>query len=317
MDSLIVMTLHIFPEDRVHYYWDRELEPVIRVSPGDTVYYELREVSDGQINPASNPEVLREIDWGRVYPLAGPVYVEGAEAGDALEVEVLDIHPGPWGWSAIIPGFGLLEDEFREPKLKIWDLSYGDHTYFREDIKIPLEPFCGTMGVAPKESGKRAVMPPGMHGGNMDIKHLMRGSRLLLPVWVDGALFSVGDPHAAQGDGEVCVTGIEAPMHLSLRFKLRKRMNLDAPQYITPPRPRCISDEAGYHSTLGIGPDLFEASRDAIRRMVNFIADRWKMERWEAYILCSVVVDLKLSEVVDKPNWIVSAHLPLSIFQDK
>ncbi len=311
-----MMTLHIFPEDRVHYTWDRDLEPVIRISPGDTVSYELREVSDGQIGPTSTPEALRRIDWSRVYPLAGPVYVEGAEVGDALEVEVLDIHPGPWGWSAIIPGFGLLEEEFREPRLKIWDLSHGDHTYFREDIRIPLDPFCGTMGVAPREAGRRAVMPPGFHGGNMDIKHLTRGSKLLLPVWVDGGLFSVGDPHAAQGDGEVCVTAIEAPMHLSLRFNLRKRVNLDAPQYLTPPR-RCELGAAGYHATMGIGPDLLRASQDAVRRMVNLIAERWRMERWEAYILCSIVVDLKIVEVVDKPNWIVSAHLPLSIFQDK
>lgn len=309
------MTLHIFPRDRIHFKWDNRIEPVIRISPGDAVVYELREVTDGQITPTSTREVLSEVDWERVYPLSGPVYVEGAEAGDALEVEILDIHPRGWGWSAIFPGFGLLEDEFKEPKIKIWDLSPGDHTYFRDDIKIPLDPFCGTMGVAPPEAGQWEVMPPGRHGGNMDIRHLTKGAKLILPVWVEGALFSVGDPHAAQGDGEVCVTGIEAPMDLSLRFQLRKDAGIDAPQFVTPGPLTSKYDGAGYHATLGIGPSLMEASRDAVRRMVDHISGRWGMERWEAYILCSVVVDLKISEIVDKPNWIVTAYLPRGIFE--
>ena len=309
------MAFHIFPKDRVHYKWDNSLVPVIRISSGDTVVYELREVSDGQLTPTSAHEALNEMDWGRVYPLAGPVYVEGAEVGDALEVDVLDIHPRGWGWSAIIPGFGLLEDEFKEPRLKIWDLSPGDYAYFRDDIRIPLDPFCGTMGVAPSEAGRREVMPPGRHGGNMDIRHLTRGVKLILPIWVEGALFSVGDPHAAQGDGEVCVTGIEAPMDVSLRFHVRKKEGIDAPQFTTPGPLTSKYDTAGYHATLGMGPDLREASKDAVRRMVDYISGRWEMERWKAYILCSVVVDLKISEIVDKPNWIVAAYLPMGIFE--
>ena len=310
------MKFHLFPEDKVHYKWDNSLEPAIRVSPGDVVVYELREVSDGQITPQSTADVLSRLDWDRLYPLAGPTYIEGAEPGDALEVEILDIHAKGWGWSATIPGFGLLE-EFDEPRLKIWDLSPGDHTYFREDIRIPLDPFCGTMGVAPLEEGEHPVMPPGRHGGNMDLRHLTRGSRLLLPVWVEGALFSLGDGHAAQGDGEVCVTAIEAPLHVSLRFRLRKKMGLLAPRIITPGPLTRRYDEAGYYVTMGIGPDLMEASRRAVKEMVEYFSEEHRMELWEAYMLCSIVVDLKITEVVDKPNWIVSAYLPRSIFLKK
>lgn len=309
------MVFHIFPRDEVHYKWDNSIEPVIRISPGDTVVYELKEVTDDQITPTSTYEVLNNVDWDRVYPLSGPVYVEGSEGGDALEVEILDIHTKGWGWSAIFPGFGLLEDEFKEPKLRIWDLSNGVYTSFRDDIKIPLDPFCGTMGVAPPEAGLREVMPPGIHGGNMDIRHLTKGAKLILPIWMEGALFSVGDPHAAQGDGEVCVTGIEAPMDVSLRFQLRKNAEIDAPQFITPGPLTRKYDGEGYHATMGIGSSLMEASRDAVRRMVDHISERWGIERWEAYILCSVVVDLKISEIVDKPNWIVTAYLPLGIFE--
>ncbi|MFP3952052.1 MAG: acetamidase/formamidase family protein [Candidatus Bathyarchaeia archaeon] len=308
------MVFHIFPRDEVHYKWDKSLEPVIRVSPEDTVVYELREVSDGQITPASTHEVIEEIDWNRVYPLSGPVYVEGAEVGDALQVEILDIHPRGWGWSAIIPGFGLLEDEFDEPKLKIWDLSQGDYTPFNEEVKIPLDPFCGTMGLAPPEAGEREVMPPGRHGGNMDNRHLTKGTVLLLPVWVEGGLLSIGDAHAAQGDGEVCVTGIECPMNVSLRIQVKKNAGIDAPQFTTPGPLTSKYDADGYHATMGIGPDLMEASRDAVRHMIDYISDRGGMKRWEAYILCSVVVDLKISEIVDKPNWVVTAYLPLRIF---
>jgi acetamidase/formamidase len=316
------MVFHIFPPDKVHYKWDESLEPAIYVNPGDTVVYELREVSDGQITPESTKEVIKEIDWNRVYPLSGPVYVEGADVGDAIQVEVLDIHPRGWGWSAIIPGFGLLEDEFDQPKLKIWDLSSGDYTYFRDDIKIPLDPFCGTMGLAPPVGGGRDVMPPGRHGGNMDIRHLTKGTVLHLPVWVKGGLLSIGDSHAAQGDGEVCVTGIESPMNVSLRIQVKKHAGIDAPQFRTPGPLTSKYDKDGYHVTMGVSSDLMEASRDAVRRMVKYISkgwemEGWEMEGWEAYILSSVVVDLKISEIVDKPNWIVTAYLPLGIFERK
>ena len=305
---------HVMPADRVHYRWDNAIPPVLEIEPGDEVIYDLREVSDGQINPGSTARDLPHLDMARVYPLAGPIAVKGARPGDVLEIEMLELTAGSWGWSGINPGFGLLPEEATEPYLHIWDLSEGVATELRPGIRIPLDPFCGTIGVAPEEPGSHSVMPPGRFGGNMDVRHLTRGSTLFLPVWVDGALFSCGDPHAAQGDGEVCVSAIEAPLQARLRFGLRKDQSIPGPQFsVTGPlTPKC--DRRGYYATTGIGPDLMEAARAATRAMLDHLVRRYRLGRQEAYVLCSVAVDLKISEVVDAPNWIVSAYLPLAIF---
>lgn len=306
---------HYYPEEQVHYVWDPEIEPALTVSPGDAVVYQTREVSDGQIQRDSTAGVLDDLDWSRLYPLAGPVAVEGAEPGDTLEVEVVDIHTVGWGWTAVIPGFGLLSDEFTEAYLKVFDLSPGDHTMFREDIAIPIDPFLGTMGVCPNVSDRPVIMPPGPFGGNMDTRHLTRGSRLFLPVQVEGALFSCGDAHAAQGDGEVCVTGIEAPMYSVLRFDLHKDRSLPAPQFQVPGQLTPRSEGAGWYATTGVSTDLMQATRDSIRAMVEHLSREYRLEPVEAYALASLVVDLKISEIVDQPNWIVSSYLPLSIFR--
>jgi acetamidase/formamidase len=305
---------HVMPADRVHYRWDNSIRPVLEIEPGDEVIYDLREVSDGQINPASTARDLPRLDMARVYPLAGPIAVKGARPGDVLEIEMLELTASHWGWSGINPGFGLLPEEATEPYLHIWDLSAGTATELRPGIRIPLDPFCGTIGVAPETPGSHPVMPPGRFGGNLDIRHLTQGSTLFLPVWVDGALFSCGDPHAAQGDGEVCVSAIEAPMRARLRFGLRKDQSIPGPQFsVTGPlTPKC--DRRGYYATTGIGPDLMEAARAATRAMLDHLVRRYRLGRQEAYVLCSVAVDLKISEVVDAPNWIVSAYLPLAIF---
>jgi acetamidase/formamidase len=305
---------HYFPEDKVHYVWDNELDPALTVAPGDTVVYRTREVSDGQISPSSTTEDLAALDWERLYPLAGPVAVEGAEPGDAVEVEVLDIHTEGWGWAAVLPGFGLLEEDFSEAYLKVFDLSPGDYTLFKDNIAIPIEPFFGTMGVSPVGSEKPLIMPPGPFGGNMDTRHLVKGSRILLPVQVSGALFSVGDAHAAQGDGEVCVTGIECPMYAALRFDLHKGRNLPAPQFATPGPLTPRVEGGGWYATMGVNEDLMQAAKDSLRAMVEHISTTYHIEPVEAYVLSSLVVDLKISEIVDRPNWIVSSYLPLAIF---
>jgi len=292
------------------------LEPVLFVSSGDAVEYELREVSDGQITQDSGPNALEYLDSDRLYPLAGPTYVQDAQQGDVLEIDILDTKAGDWGWSAIMPDFGLLQDEFDKPRLKIWDLSLNDQAFFREDIRVPIEPFCGTMGVAPADEADLEVMPPGRHGGNMDLKHLIKGSTLFLPVWVEGGLFSLGDGHAAQGDGEVCGTAIEAPVHVKLRFKLRKNCRLNEPSAFVPSVSRTPSGE-GYYVTLGRSPDLFDAAKSAVRQVVDHVSEEYGMQRWEAYMLSSVATDLKIAEIVDRPYWIVSAFLPLSIFLKK
>lgn len=302
------------PAGRVHFQWDNSLEPVLEVEAGDVVHYELQEVSGGQITPTSTAADLSRMDMGRVYPLAGPLFIAGAVPGDALEVEVVDLRPGPWGWTSILPGFGLLPDAFPEPHLRIWDLTARDYAELRRDIRIPLAPFLGTMGVASDQAGAFPVMPPGKFGGNMDIRHLTKGSTLLVPVWVEGALFSCGDAHSAQGDGEVCISAIESPMSATLRFGTRKNVRLPAPQFTTRGPLTPGQDRKGYYATTGIAPDLMDGAKAAVGAMIDHLVRTYKLSREDAYVLCSVAVDLKISEVVDKPNWIVSAYLPLSIF---
>ncbi|MCF8567659.1 acetamidase/formamidase family protein [Alicyclobacillus tolerans] len=305
---------HFFPNDKVHYTWDVAHEPVLRIQSGDTVIFETRDVSDGQFGPSSTTEDVANLDWNRVYPLAGPVYVEGAEAGDTLAVEVLNMHPLGWGWTAVLPGLGLLAEDFPNAYLRAFDLSDGKYIYFRDDIKIPIEPFFGTMGVCPKDARSQSVMPPGVFGGNMDTRQLTIGTTLLLPVQVEGALFSCGDAHAAQGDGEVCVTGLECPMYASLRFRLLKGRKIPAPQFETSGALTQKVNHAGFYGTTGVGPDLMAAAQDALRAMVDHVSRKYEMSSEDAYLLASLCVDLKISEIVDAGQYVVSALLPLAVF---
>jgi len=305
---------HFVPKDKVHTKWNNALPPALTVDPGDVVVFEAEEVTGGQLTPSSTAEDLTTLDFDKIYPLAGPVAVQGAEPGDVLEIDILDLKPGDWGWSALLPGFGLLAEDFKDPYIKIWDLSNGETAELRPGIVIALEPFCGTMGVAPAEPGEHFIMPPGPFGGNMDIRHLNAGNTLLLPIQVAGGLFSLGDCHAVQGDGEVCVTAIECPMTVTLRLTLRKDLSIQEPQF-TCKGPLTRHDSAGYHVTTGIGPDLMEDAQKAVRYMIEWLQREHGLGREEAYILCSVVGDLKISQVVDQPNWIVSFYMPLSVFQ--
>jgi acetamidase/formamidase len=306
---------HRLSDEQVHFTWDVGNEPVLVIDPGDTVVLWTRDVSDNQIGPDSDPSVIAEIDWDRVYPLNGPIAIEGAQPGDTLVVEVLDIHCQGWGWTAILPGLGLLPDDFPDAYLRIFDLSNGDVAYMREDIAIPLEPFFGTMGVCPAGASAQPVMPPGTFGGNMDTRQLVRGSTLYLPVQVERALFSCGDAHGAQGDGEVCVTGLEAPMFATLRFGLEKGRSIPAPQYRTPAPLTPRVNSAPFYGTTGVGADLYVASQDAVRAMVEHISATYELGREDAYLLCSLAVDLKISELVDAGQYIVSALLPEAIFR--
>ncbi|MDA0163975.1 acetamidase/formamidase family protein [Solirubrobacter ginsenosidimutans] len=306
---------HYCPTDRVHYTWDTGNEPLLTVADGDTVVFETRDVFDDQLGPDSDTSALAGVDWERVYPLAGPVYVEGAEPGDTLAVELVDLHTKGWGWTAILPGFGLLSEDFSEPYLRIFDLSRGDMTQFREDISIPLTPFMGTMGVCPAGAAAQSIMPPGTFGGNMDTRQLVKGTTLFLPVQVEGALFSTGDAHACQGDGEICVTGLEAPMYAVMRFHVQKGRTIPAPQYRTAPGPLTPAVNYGaFYGTTGVGGDLYAAAQDATRAMIAHLGETYGLSREDAYVLCSLVVDLKISEIVDAGQYIVSAVLPESIF---
>ena len=306
---------HYLPDERVHYTWDTGHEPVLGIESGDTVVVWTREVADNQITPDSDSSVIAGIDWDRVYPLAGPITVAGAQPGDTLAVEILDIRTQGWGWSAIFPGLGLLPDDFSEAYLRIFDISNGSFAYFREDIAIPLAPFFGTMGVCPAGASAVPVMPPGTFGGNMDTRQLVRGCTLYLPVQVEDALFSVGDAHGCQGDGEVCVTGLEAPMYATLRFTLEKGRSIPGPQYRTPAPLTPKVDNAPFYGTTGVGGDLYAAAQDAVRAMIDHITGTYGLGREDAYVLCSLCVDLKISEIVDAGQYIVSALLPQAVFK--
>jgi acetamidase/formamidase len=247
------------------------------------------------------------------HPLTGPIAVRGARPGDALRIEILDLVPGDLGHTAFSPGRGLLPDDFPEPYLKMWDLD-GQWAELRPGVRIPLEPFLGVMGVALAEPGEHSTIPPRKTGGNMDIKQLTAGTTLYLPVAVDDAIFSAGDGHAAQGDGEVCITAIETAMTATLRFSIQRDRELAGPEFQTTRALSPRTNGGEHYVTTGIAPDLMEASKEAVRSMIRHLVAKRGLTAEEAYVLSSVAVDLKISEVVDAPNWVVSAFLPLAIF---
>ena len=295
-----------------HYGWDNSLEPAVRIAPGESLEFEVWDASGGQLSTTSIAADAARLDFARVNPVAGPVHVDGAEPGDILKVTVLSFAPSGWGWTANIPGFGLLAEDFPEPALHLW--RYDEHALtpcaFGSWAKVPLKPFAGTIGVAPGEAGCHSVVPPRRVGGNMDLRDIARGSELHLPVEVPGALFSVGDTHAAQGDGEVCGTALESAMRVALRFEVLKQRPLAFPRLITPGPVTRHLDGRGYLTTTGIGPDLMTAARDAVRSMIDWLGRDHGIPASEAYLLCSVCGDLRISEIVDMPNWTVSFYFP-------
>ncbi len=271
-------------------------------------------LADEQITPDSGTDAVAALDFSHVNPVSGPVFVKGARPGDTLAVEILELRPRDWGWTAIIPGFGLLADEFPDPWLRISKVEEdARRVAFAESVTLPFEPFPGTIGVALPEPGEHSVVPPSVWGGNMDVKHLRVGTTLFLPVGVDGALFSVGDTHAAMGDGEVCGTAVEAPMDIVVRLSVRRDMTIAAPQYHFAAGDLARTEAGSYHVTTGVGPDLMEAARDATRAMIGHLGSRYGLDREEAYALCSVACDLRIHEVVDVPNWVVGMFLPETV----
>jgi acetamidase/formamidase len=296
--------------DTFHYQWSKTHKPVLSVKPGDTVDFEINDVGSWQINDDWTSEDLAKFDGSKLYPLSGPVHVQGAMPGDALVIDVLEVKNGDFGWSAILPGYGLL-DEFKEPYLYKWHLNDRKFAHFKKGIRIPIRPFCGVLGVAPPEEGSFDVMPPGKHGGNMDVRHMTARSRVELPVWVEGALFSTGDLHAAMGDGEVCVSAIECPGTAKLKFSLKKYANLKWPRFYTSGEER---SRKGYYVATGISGDLMEATKESVRNMLGYLTKRYGLTMEDAYILCSVAADVRVHEVVDKPNWVVGTMISLDCF---
>lgn len=308
-------SLHDLRPDAYQYAWDNSFEPALEIESGEELQLHVRDASDLQITSESSAGDVAALDFDRVNPVSGPVFVKGAEPGDTLAVELLEFRPRSWGWTAIIPGFGLLADEYPEPWLRISQVdAERGRIRFSDRITLPYRPFPGTLGVAPAEPGRHSIVPPSRYGGNLDTKHLNPGVTLYLPVGVPGALFSLGDTHSAQGDGEVCGTAIETAMEATVRLTVRKDVRVVTPQYDVPAGLVAEHERSAYHVCTGVGPDLMEAARDAVRATVTWLGERHGVDREEAYALASVACDLRIHEIVDAPNWVVGCFVPDSIF---
>ena len=349
-----------------HNRWHPDITPVLEVEVGEEVVLETRDASDNQIKPGMTVGDLAHLDTKVAHPLTGPVYITGAQPGDLLEIEYLDIIPQAHGWTRSRPGAGFLRDLFPEPYLAHWEIRDGWATSPQlPGVRIANGSFMGTAGVAPSRSQLEAwtrreadlvrrggvayppdpedavpnreplaseglrTLPPRENCGNVDAKQLTRGSHLFIPVNVSGALYSAGDGHFAQGDSECCITAIEMGATVAVRFQLHKgraaRYGIRFPRFAHPDYflPPQWAAPRNFIATMGMpirddgtqeGEDLTLAARNALVNMIDLLQERgWTRE--QAYIICSVAVDLKVSNVVDLPNVTVSAFLPEDIFQ--
>lgn len=352
--------------DKGHNRWHPDVPPILEADEGEEVVLETFDGLGGRVNQVTTVgDLLERADPNALHAMTGPVYVKGAEPGDLLEVEYLDVIPEDWAFTAIIPGFGMLRDEFTEPYLVHWDLADGwGVSPHLPNVRVPGAPFTGIAGVAPSHEQVRRwaereqaaaqrgaialppeprgaipsvgpaateglrTIPPRENGGNMDMKHMTRGSRLFLPVFVDGALFSTGDSHFAQGDGEVCVTAIEMGATAAVRFRLHKGeaerrgvrwpyVQHDAylpdspfagPQRFTAAMGMPVRED-GYNDA----ENLTLAAQNALRNLIALLQERG-YSREQAYVICSVAADLRISAAVDVPNVLVSAVLHEGIF---
>ncbi len=349
-----------------HNRWHPAIPPIVHTAPGDRVILETRDALDGQVTPTSTAADLSSVSLDVTHPLTGPVYVETAEPGDLLEVRILDIEPASFGFTVQIPGFGFLREEFPDPFVVHWSMADGYATAPElPGVRIPGAPFPGTIGLAPSRELMARVaareqalldrggfvlppnpvgavptdpviaaealrtIPPRETGGNIDIKQLSKGVRLSLPIYEPGALFSLGDAHFAQGDGECCGTAIEMAATFLLQFQVHKGLATQRnikdvqfarddyfvqPEMAAPRRFYATTGMSVSRSGDNYSEDLTLAARNALLNMIDYLGYERGFSRQQAYALCSVAVDLKISEIVDVPNFLVSAFLPLDIF---
>lgn len=305
------MTEYSLGATPTHSRWNRHLTPRLTIAPGDTVHIECQDSSGAQVRPGLALDEFLAIDRDRIHALTGPIFIESAEPGDVLQIDILEVVHKGWGWSSVVSGLGFLKERFSAPFLFHWELEGAISRSLTPAI-VPLRPFCGVMGVAPAEDGELRTRPPGIFGGNIDVCELSTGATLYLPVFNRGALFSTGDAHAAQGDGEVCINGIECPVDVTLRFRLHKNRALAAPLVDSPAIGEWKS-EAGAWIVVESGTNAIDAARAATSRMIDLLVSRWKFSDVHAYLLCSVAMDLKLSQVVNEPMFTVSASLSKKI----
>jgi acetamidase/formamidase len=298
--------------------FSHELEPVLMIESGDTVdvetytgYYIYDKAPPEFLTPefvdiCQNLPPERKIAGGP-HLLTGPIYVRGAEPGDILEVKLEAIEPSlPVGFNAIRTGWGALPHQFTQPALRFIPLDLENNVAefpVNSGIKIPLRPFFGILGVATPET-QRSSIPPGCYGGNIDNRELQAGSRVFLPVFVPGALFSIGDGHAAQGDGEVNVTAIETSMNGRIQLTVRKDLQLNAP----------IAETATDIITMGFGETLDAALEQALNNMIDFLVRLTNISPEDAYVLCSLTVNFRITQVVNIPQKGVHGMLPKSVF---
>jgi len=298
---------HSLRAEPTHSVWDRSITPRLRIASGDQVAFECVDASGGQVHPGMTTAEYLAIDRTRIHALTGPVWIEGAEAGDVLQVDVLATRHAGWGWSSVVEGLGFLKNRFSTPYLFHWQLD-GESTSSLAPAVVPVRPFLGVMGVARADDGAFRTRPPGPFGGNLDVRELCAGSRLYLPVFNHGALFSCGDGHAAQGDGEVCINGLECPLDVTLRFNLHKQQPLSGP-IVEASEAAAPDSTADAWVVVETGTDVADAARAATARMVDLLVSRWGFSEIHAYILCSVAMKLRLSQVVNEPVFTVSAAL--------
>ncbi len=309
------MSEHYLDASTTQPFWDATVEPRLVIQPGDTVVMECAEPC-GQVMQDWDSDDIAQLDFGKVHALTGSIYVDGAEPGDALVIEIRALEHQGWGWTGHIPNFGLLADEFDFGFLHHWRLE-GERCHFGEaGIVLPYEPFPGCLGVAPPlTAGRLNTVPPRQNGGNLDCRDATIGATMWLPVNVPGALFAGGDCHANQGQGEVCGTAIEAPMTMTIRYGLVKGANIPE-MCLQRGGPSATMHDHGSYITSAHGPDLMENAKNAIRYMIEHLGAEYGLSPSLAYCLCSTAVDLKIAEIVDAPNWLVTASLPLSIFEE-
>ena len=291
--------------EKNHNKFSSSIPYQIKVPDGSVVEAYTKEATGGQLNINSSLEDFEKVDMDKVHTLTGPIYVEGAEVGDVLAVELLDLEPGDWGWTGMGPEFGFLAGETDAKGFKTYKLDKENNlVHFSENISIPMKPFPGVMGVAPNTEEMLTTFPPRANGGNMDDPNLVKGVTVYFPVFVKGALFSIGDTHAVQGLGEVVGTAVECDMRIRFRLQVIKNRSISEPQY----------ESEDYYATTGFATTIDEAAKKATRYMVEHISKTYNMSWDEAYMLSSLIGDLKIAEVVDEPNMLVTMHIPKKVF---
>ncbi len=309
---------HTLSPEPLCHRWNNATPPRLTIAPGDTVTFQCADSSGWQVKPEwTAAEFATRFDPLQVHALTGPVANDGAQPGDTLEIIIEAYEHKGFAWTSLIPGLGLLAGEFPEHHLFIWKLE-GAQTRSFPGVTLDLHPFAGIIGLQRAEAGEFRTRAPGAFGGNLDVRHLTAGTRLFLPVFTPGGGVLTGDCHAAQGDGEVCINGMEAPMDATYTFKLHKApaKPLAGPYAIYPAQsftpPRYATKP--WHLFIESDADPREACKRVVRRAMEFIVDRLGVTPQLAYTLCSVVLDLKVSQLVNVPTTTITAYLPEAIF---